>query len=60
VSGAEEKDVGKGKRLVHLALREDVYIKLWEHIKRRYPIPLKKLSEVVNEAIEEYLKRHEG
>jgi hypothetical protein len=44
------------KRLVHLAIREDLYLKLWEIVKQRYPIPQRKLGEVVNEALEKFIK----
>jgi|GEM_PF-3550975 len=45
-------------RKVHINIREDLYLKLWEFIKRKYPIPTKKLYIEIANAIEEYLKRH--
>jgi len=45
-------------RKVHINIREDLYMKLWELIKRKYPIPSKKLHIEVSNAIEEYLKNH--
>jgi hypothetical protein len=44
------------KRLVHLAIREDLYLKLWEIVKQRYPVPQRRLGEVVNEALERFIK----
>jgi hypothetical protein len=46
------------KKLVHLSIREDLYLKLWEIVKKRYPIPQRKLTEVVNEALEEYIRKN--
>ncbi len=43
---------------VHINIREDLYFKLWEFIKRKYLIPTKKLHIEISNAIEEYLKRH--
>jgi len=39
-------------------IREDIYLKLWELIKKKYPIPQKKLAIEISNAIEEYLQRH--
>jgi hypothetical protein len=45
-------------RLVHLPVREDIYLELWNIVKERFPIPSKKFSIVVNEALEEYVRKH--
>lgn len=53
------KSVQKPKyRSVHVMIREDLYLKLWEIVKRRFAIPHKKFHIVLNEAIEEYVNRH--
>ena len=41
---------------VHIVIREDLYKALWDYIKKKYDIPVKKFSLVVNEALKEYLK----
>jgi hypothetical protein len=48
------------KKLIHVAVREDLYLKLWEIIKRKYQIPHKKLNVAVNEALEDYVNKHRG
>ena len=50
----------KRKKLVHISIREDLYLKLWQIVKKRYPIPLKKLNEVINEALNEYIEKHKN
>jgi len=42
---------------VQMSMNRNLYYKLWEYIKQKYPIPYKKLHIVVNEAIKEYLER---
>ena len=51
---------GEGIKLrkVHINIREDLYLKLWELIKRKYPVPTKKLHIELANAIEEYLRNH--
>lgn len=45
---------------VHIKIDRDVYIKLWELIKAKYPIPYKKLHIEVNNALREYVEKHLG
>jgi hypothetical protein len=53
------KEAEKGTELVRVQVRmqRNLYLKLWEYIKQKYPIPYKKLHIAVNEAIKEYLER---
>jgi len=44
---------------IHINVEKDVYYRLWNYIKRRYIVPYKKLHIVINEALREYLDRHE-
>jgi len=50
---AEERAFAK----IQVKVDRLLYLKLWEYIKRRYPVPYKKLHVVVNEALREYLER---
>jgi hypothetical protein len=50
---AEERAFAK----IQVKVDRLLYLKLWEYIKRRYPVPYKKLHIVVNEALREYLER---
>jgi hypothetical protein len=43
---------------IGLYLDEDLYNKLWEITKHRFTPPAKKLSVVIREALQEYVKRH--
>jgi len=52
--------MSKRKKHVHVLIEEDLYYKLWEIVKRRYAVPLKKFHEVLNEAIREYVEKHLG
>jgi len=45
-----------GYKRVHIIVREDLYKALWDYIKKKYDVPIKKFSLVVNEALEEYLR----
>lgn len=42
---------------LHVVISDETYGKLWQLIKKRYPIPHKKLHVEVNKALEEYLSR---
>jgi len=44
--------------MIHLAIRQDLYVKLWDIVKKRFLVPTRKFSVVVNEALEEYVKRY--
>jgi len=43
---------------IHVPIPYDIYVKLWELIKKRYISPTKKLHIVITEALKEYLERH--
>ncbi|MCS7387171.1 MAG: hypothetical protein NDF55_10680 [archaeon GB-1867-005] len=45
-------------KLVHLSIREDLYEKLWQIVKKRFVVPLRKFHIVVNEALEEYIEKN--
>ena len=45
-----------GYKRVHIIVREDLYKALWNYIKKKYDVPIKKFSLVVNEALEKYLR----
>jgi hypothetical protein len=44
---------------IHIVIDDDIYVKLWEITKRRYISPVRKFHIVVNEALREYIQRHE-
>ena len=50
---SEQKEYGK----IQVKIDKNLYLKLWEYIKKQYPVPYKKLHVVVNEAIKEYLEK---
>jgi len=50
--------MGSKLKRVHLMIDEELYHKVWEIVKRRFPVPTKKLHIVVNEALREYIERH--
>jgi len=47
------------KHFVKVAVDDDMYEKLWKITKRRFPLPCKKLSTILREALKEYIERHE-
>jgi len=50
--------MGQDKVKIHVLIDRDVYHKLWELILARYLKPARKLSEVVNEALKEYIEKN--
>jgi len=46
-------------RKVHLLMEDEVFKKIWDIVKRRYVSPIRKFHLVVNEALKEYIERHE-
>jgi len=46
-------------RSVHVLIEEGVYRKVWRIVASRFVNPSRSLSIVVNEALKEYVKRHE-
>jgi len=50
--------MGQDKVKIHVLIDRDVYHKLWELILVRYLKPARKLSEVVNEALKEYIEKN--
>lgn len=46
-------------RKISASVDEDTWIRLWDYIKNKYDSPWRKWSQVVREAIIEYLDRHE-
>jgi len=45
-------------RKVHLLMEQELYDKLWDIVKKRFKVPVKKFHIVVNEALREYIERH--
>ena len=45
---------------VHLVIPRRIYQKIWQITAERYEKPVGKLSKVVADALEEYIKRHGG
>jgi hypothetical protein len=47
-------------KLVHVRIEEDVYRKIWAIVSEKYLTHSRNLSTVVNEALKEYIRRHES
>jgi hypothetical protein len=46
-------------RLVHVKIEEELYRKLWDIVKKRYTMPIKKLHLVLNEALRKGIEQIE-
>jgi hypothetical protein len=47
-------------KLVHVRIEEDVYRKIWAIVSEKYLTHSRNLSAIVNEALKEYIRRHES
>jgi len=42
----------------HVLIEEDLYAAIWEYIKKKYEIPTRKFTMVLNQALREFLENH--
>jgi len=43
---------------VHWNVERELYEGIWRIVKKRFPVPTRKLHIVVNEALREYIEKH--
>ncbi|MCX8176189.1 MAG: hypothetical protein N3E48_03025 [Candidatus Bathyarchaeota archaeon] len=48
------------KKLIHVLVTEELYLKLWEIARKRWGVPVRKFSIMIREALEDYVKKCES
>ncbi|MEM2259988.1 MAG: hypothetical protein QXP52_00165 [Candidatus Aenigmatarchaeota archaeon] len=56
MSEKEDKNICR----INATVERETYERLWNYVKKKYISPWRKLSVTINEAIKEYLDRHES